>query len=299
MRQRSRTSTRRWTRRCPWRSGLLELCGSLANTRQRSDQLTRVLTCRSVTGVPTAPRAGRPTQFTGAQRGRRANRRRHSWADGHFMATFCGRGAVAATQCSKGAIAVSDQEPLVLRADHETSLTTLLDEISARRAETFVERTAVESHQSIGAVERVNHWLVCYERSMRLSKRGSGAKWRWIMNSSAGRFGIRRGSSRVKAHTACELIRQRKYVGAIVVLGGILWATITTTKKRGKLDQRWVEVVRAGKAEGSDEHNGLDLRQEIQSRASRARKQQVEARSDSRGCWMPLGHEASWSHHTA
>ena len=28
-------------------------------------------------------------------------------------------------------------------------------------------------------------------------------------------------------------------------------------KKLGKLDQRWVEVVWAGKAEGSDEHIGL------------------------------------------
>ena len=31
-------------------------------------------------------------------------------------------------------------------------------------------------------------------------------------------------------------------------------------KKLGKLDQRWVEVVWAGKAEGSDEHIGLDHR---------------------------------------
>ena len=75
-----------------------------------------------------------------------------------FMATFCGRGAVAATQCSKGAIAYLaaflmgqlaawglGSGALVLRAD-----------IKAPRAEPLVERTAVESHQSIGAVERMN-----------------------------------------------------------------------------------------------------------------------------------------------
>ena len=35
----------------------------------------------------------------------------------------------------------------MLRADQETSLTTLLDEINARRSETLVDRTAVESHE--------------------------------------------------------------------------------------------------------------------------------------------------------
>ena len=67
-----------------------------------------------------------------------------------FMATFCGMGAV---QCLKGAIAYLasflmgqiaawglGSGTLVLMADQETSLTTLLDEIKARRAETLVER---------------------------------------------------------------------------------------------------------------------------------------------------------------
>ena len=35
-----------WTRSCPWKSGVLEWCGSLANPRQRSGQLTRQHTCR-------------------------------------------------------------------------------------------------------------------------------------------------------------------------------------------------------------------------------------------------------------
>ena len=60
-----RTSTRRWTRSCPWRSGLLQWCGSLANPHQRSDQTTMERTCRSATGVPTASRSERPTQLTG------------------------------------------------------------------------------------------------------------------------------------------------------------------------------------------------------------------------------------------
>ena len=48
---------------------------------------------------------------------------------------------------------------------------------------------------------------------------------------------------RASGHTAYELIRQRKYGGAIVKFGEIVWARIPTTKKLGKLDQRWVEVV--------------------------------------------------------
>ena len=86
-----------------------------------------------------------------------------------FMATFCGKGAVAATQCPKGAIAYLAaflmgllaawglaSGALVVRADQETSLATLLDEIKARRPETRVERTAVVSHHLIGTVERMN-----------------------------------------------------------------------------------------------------------------------------------------------
>ena len=56
---------------------------------------------------------------------------------------------------------------------------------------------------------------------------------------------------RASGHTAYELIRQRKYGGAIVEFGEIGWARIPATKKLGKLDQRWVEVVWAGKVEGS------------------------------------------------
>ena len=65
---------------------------------------------------------------------------------------------------------------------------------------------------------------------------------------------------RASGHTAYDLIRQRRYGGAIVEFGEIVWARIPTVKKLGKLDQRWVEVVWAGKAEGSDEHIGLDHR---------------------------------------
>ena len=59
---------------CPWRSGLLEWCGSLAKPRQRSGQLTRERTCPSATTVPTASRE-HPTQLTGSQTEQRANRR--------------------------------------------------------------------------------------------------------------------------------------------------------------------------------------------------------------------------------
>ena len=65
---------------------------------------------------------------------------------------------------------------------------------------------------------------------------------------------------RPSRHTAHELTRQRKYGGAIVEFREIVWAMIPTTKKLGKLDQRWVEVGWAGKAQGSDDHIGVDHR---------------------------------------
>ena len=196
-----------------------------------------------------------------------------------FMATFCGRGAVAATQCSKGAIAYLAaflmgqlaawglaSGALVVRADQETSLTTLLDEIKARRPETLVERTAVESHQSIGAVERMNREVAGLLRTLEAALEARiGAKVgldhdliSWMIRHSA--WLITRFRVRASGHTAYELIRQRRYGGAIVEFGEIVWARIPTVKKLGKLDQRWVEVVWAGKAEGSDEHIGLDHR---------------------------------------
>ena len=46
--------------------------------------------------------------------------------------------------------------------------------------------------------------------------------------------------------------------------GEIVWAGILTTNTLGKLDQRWV-----GKAEGNDEHIGLDHRGARRSRAVR------------------------------
>ena len=155
---------------------------------------------------------------------------------------------------------------LVLRADQETGLTTLLDETKAWRAETLVERTAVESHQSFGAVERTNREEAGLLRTLKagLEARISGKVAldhdliSWLIRHSA--WLITRFRVRASGHTANELIRQRKYGGAIVEFGDIVWARILTTKELGKLDQRCVEVVWAGKAEGSDELIVMDHR---------------------------------------
>ena len=196
-----------------------------------------------------------------------------------LMATFCGMGVVAATQCSTGATAYLaallkgqlaawglGSGTLVLRADRETSLTTLLHETKARKAETLVERTAVDSHQSIGAVERMNREVAGLLRTLKTALEARfGAKVglehdliSWMIRHSA--WLITRFRVRASGHTAYELIRQRRYGGATVEFGEIVWARIPTAKKLRKLDQCWVEVVWAGKAEGSDEHIALDHR---------------------------------------
>ena len=179
-----------------------------------------------------------------------------------FMATFCEKGAVAATQCSKGAIAYLaafllgqlaawglGSGALVLRADQETSLTTLLDEIRARRAETLVERTAVESHLSIGAAERMNREVAGLLRTLKMAlETRIGTKVglehdliSWMIRHSA--WLITRFRVRTSGRTAYELIRERRYEGSIVEFGEIVWARIPTTKKLGKLDKRRVKVV--------------------------------------------------------
>ena len=82
-------------------------------------------------------------------------------------------------------------EALVLRADQETSLTTLLDEIKARRTNTLVARTVVVSNCSIGAAERVNREVADLLRTPKTALEAQiGGK---LTTSSAGWFGIRRG----------------------------------------------------------------------------------------------------------
>ena len=89
-------------------------------------------------------------------------------------------------------------------------------------------------------------WLVCHARSKRLSKRESHQ-----LDGSA--FGVARHeiqSESVGPH--CLRAHQAAQVSDFGVLRDWL--------KLGKLDQRLVEVVWAGKVEGSDEHIGLDHR---------------------------------------
>merc|ERR1711923_604565 len=64
----------------------------------------------------------------------------------------------------------------------------------------------------------------------------------------------------MNGRTAYELVRQRKYGGAIVEFGEIIWARVPTAKKLAKLGQRWEDAVWVGKAEGSDDHIGLNAR---------------------------------------
>ena len=252
MRQRSRTSTRRWTRSCPWKSGLLEWCGSLANPHQRSGQPTKERTCRSATGVHTASRAERPTQLTGLQREQgepptvqidyqfASEKVNMEVSAGQvvtagpvvtiFLATCCGRGVVAATQCSKGAIAY-------LAAF-------LMGQLAAWG---LGERTAVESHRSIGPVERMNRKVAGLLRTLKaaLEARISSKvaldhdfiSWR-SRHDSAELISESVGPHSIRGHQAAQV--RWSY-----------WTRIPTTKKLGKLDQRWVEVVWAGKAEGS------------------------------------------------
>ena len=65
-----------------------------------------------------------------------------------------------------------------------------------------------------------------------------------------------------------ETVGIRIHLQVVVEFGEIVWARIPITKKFGKLDHRLFEVVRAGKANDSDEHIGLD-HEEFQSRGAK------------------------------
>ena len=182
----------------------------------------------------------------------------------------------------------------MLRADQETILTTLLDVIKARRAETSVERTVVEPHQSVGAVERMNREVAGLPRALEAAPeaRISGKVAldqdlsSWMIRHSA--CLITRFRVRASGHTVHELIRQRKYGGAIVEFGEVVWAMIPTTKKFGNLDQRWVEVVCGwkGRRQRHAQWSGPSCSEEIQSCASRARK---AAGGGAKWFWRLLG----------
>ena len=100
----------------------------------------------SESGGPACGADRQPSRCGEDEHGDQRRAGRHSWTDGHHLhGNLCGRGAVAAALRSKGDIAhlaafLMGQVPawglasgaLVLTADQETSLTTLLDEIKAR-----------------------------------------------------------------------------------------------------------------------------------------------------------------------
>ena len=224
-----------------------------------------------------------------------------------FMATFCGKRAVAATQCSKGAIASlaaftlgSRIRNLVLRADQETSLTALLDEIKVRRADTLEERTtAVEPHQSIGAVERMNRGVAGLRRTLKAALKARNRIKvaldydfiSWMIRHSAWLITRFRATHCLRAHQAAQVRRSD---------GGVC-------RDRLVEDLHHEEARQAGPALGCgrvgwkdrgqrrSQLSGPSWSEEIQSRAWRARQQQVgrEVILEVAGC-----SRASWPHFT-
>ena len=110
----------------------------------------------------------------------------------------------------------------------------------------MVERTTVESHQSIGAVERMSREVA---GPLRALKAALGARLagkvkvdHYLLSQMIRHAALFITRFRVRArarHTAHEVIWQRKYGGANVEFGKIVWEKIPSTKMLGKLDQRW------------------------------------------------------------
>ena len=179
----------------------------------------------------------------------------------------------------------------MLRAGQETSFTTLLDEIKAIWAGTLVERSAVESHQSIGAVERMNREVAGLLHTVKtaLEARIGGkvtldrdlVSW---MIQECERRDTPPSSSSTGANT-----EERS------------WSS-ERSSGRGSHPRRssasWTSVWSRLCGPESDEHVGPDHRGVRRFEAVRREPKNSwwSREVNSRGCGMPLGHEASRSH---
>ena len=157
-----------------------------------------------------------------------------------------------------------DTGTLVLRADQETSLTALLDEIKARRAKTLLERTVVGSYPSIVAVERMNREVASLLRTLKAA----------LEARISGKVAVDHNLISWLTHQAPQVRRNGREV----------WRDCLGEDPHPRRSSAsWTSV-------GSRSHIGLDHRGTERSRAVRREPQSSKwMRSDSRECWMLLG----------
>ena len=178
----------------------------------------------------------------------------------------------AAVTTPKEAGAVERSRPeltdvkVLLRSDQEVPLTLILREVQARRQQrTLVERSPVESHATVGAIERAN-WTL-------------GEMLRTMKHATETRVGGKLGTDhlliscmirhcywifckyhvRADGRTSFEVLRNNSYRGGLACFGEIVGVRVPGTRLlRGKFEVNWLELVWLGKTENTEEHLGGD-----------------------------------------
>ena len=151
---------------------------------------------------------------------------------------------------------------LMLRADQEVTVTLILREVQARRKqETLLERSPVESHATMGAMERANRTL---GETLRTVKHATESRvggrldtdhplMTWMVRHCCWIFS--RYHTRADGRTPYEVLRNNSYRGGIASFAEVVWARVPGSRlTRGKFEVNWLELVWLGKTESSDEH---------------------------------------------
>ena len=151
---------------------------------------------------------------------------------------------------------------VLLRSDQEVTLTLILREVQARRQQrTLVERSPVESHATMGAMERANRTMGEMLRTMKhATETRVGGRLEtdhplisWMIRHCCWVFC--RYHVRADGRTPHEVLRNNSYRGGLACFGEIVWARVPGSRLlRGKYEVNWLELVWLGKTENTEEH---------------------------------------------
>ena len=151
---------------------------------------------------------------------------------------------------------------MLSRSDWKVTLTLILRDVQAcRQQKTLVERSPVESHATMGAMERASWTLGEMLRTKehatetrvggRLEKDHLLISWMirlccWIFC----KYHVRADGG-----TRCEVLRNNTYRGGLACFGEVVWDRVPGTRLlRGKFEVNWLELVWLGKTENTEEH---------------------------------------------
>ena len=146
---------------------------------------------------------------------------------------------------------------VLLRSDQEVTLTLILREVQARRQQrTLVERSPVESHATMVAMERANRTMGEMLRTMKhATETRVGGRLEtdhplisWMIRHCCWVFS--RYHVRADGRTPYEVLRNNSCRGGLACFGEIVWARVPGSRLlRGKYEVNWLELVWLGKTE--------------------------------------------------